>query len=98
MPATTAHRIPTTTDPDPSVAATAVNAPTSIIPSMPRLSTPLRSTTSSPIAASSNGLAAVTLVASILTRIVAFTLGQPCQDAHAAETAAPTSGPQGQKE
>src|SRR5271155_3027280 len=96
--AATAQAIPITTEPDPNVAAAAVSAPSSMMPSIPRLSTPLRSTTSSPRAASSNGLAAATLVANMLTSTVVFMLDQPCQDACVTEIAAPGSGPPGQKE
>src|SRR5690606_2943658 len=52
---------------EPVVRATAnpVTAPITIMPSTPRLSTPERSTTSSPIAAMSKGVAAVAIVMSI---------------------------------
>ena len=62
MPAPIAAAIPAAADPVVYAAAKPDTAPITIIPSTPRLSTPERSTTSSPTAASSSGVDAVMIV------------------------------------
>src|ERR1700733_12202970 len=67
MPATTPHSAPTAIEPDIQAPAKPQAAPTIIIPSTPRLSTPERSTTSSPVDANKSGVEAVTTVKIKLT-------------------------------
>ena len=57
-PAKMPAAVPTKVDPVSSAPAKAQTAPMIIMPSTPRLSTPARSTTSSPDAASSSGVEA----------------------------------------
>src|SRR5450432_2878658 len=56
MPAMMPHSAPTTIEPDSQAPPKPQAAPTIIMPSTPRLSTPARSVTSSPVAASSSGV------------------------------------------
>src|SRR4051812_34144515 len=56
MPARMPHSAPTTSDPEISAPPKPQAAPTIIMPSTPRLSTPARSVTSSPMPASSSGV------------------------------------------
>ena len=62
MPAPIAAATPRAADPVVYAAAKPATAPITIIPSTPRFSTPERSVTSSPIAASSSGVDAVMMV------------------------------------
>ncbi len=62
MAAIIAATMPTSATPVTEVTAKPVTAPISIMPSTPRLRTPLFSTTSSPSAARSSGVAAPTMV------------------------------------
>src|SRR4029434_4601552 len=57
-PATMPHSAPMMTEPESQAAPKPQAAPTIIMPSTPRLSTPERSVTSSPVAASSSGVEA----------------------------------------
>src|SRR5262247_3791206 len=69
VPAATAASSAQAILPVASSAAKAANAPVTIMPSTPRLSTPARSATSSPVAASTSGVAAIiTLIKMLLTR------------------------------
>src|SRR3954470_21426492 len=56
MPATMPHSAPMMTEPDSQAPPKPQAAPTIIMPSTPRLSTPARSVTSSPMPASSSGV------------------------------------------
>src|SRR5580700_11955270 len=67
MPAKIPHSAPTAIEPDIQAPAKPHAAPTIIIPSTPRLSTPERSTTSSPDDANNSGVEAVTTVRMKLT-------------------------------
>ena len=58
MPATMPHSAPTMIEPVSQAPPKPQAAPTIIMPSTPRLSTPARSATSSPVAASSSGVEA----------------------------------------
>src|SRR5215468_4658064 len=76
VPATTAASSAQAILPVASSAAKAANAPITIMPSTPRLSTPARSATSSPVAASTSGVAAIsTLTRMLLTRSKVVSLG-----------------------
>ena len=65
MPAKVAAAIPTQAESVKWAAAKPHTAPITIIPSIPRFSTPERSTTNSPIAANNKGVDAVIMVRSI---------------------------------
>jgi hypothetical protein len=58
VPAIMPHSAPTTIEPDIQAPPKPQAAPTIIMPSTPRFSTPARSVTSSPVAASSSGVEA----------------------------------------
>src|ERR1044072_3661228 len=62
IPARMPHRPPTASEPVTEAPANPHAAPTIIMPSTPRFKTPARSTTSSPDAASNNGVEAVMMV------------------------------------
>ena len=69
-PATAPATIPSAQLPVVNVAINAHTAPTSIMPSTPRFKTPDFSATSSPVAASSSGVAALTTVSRINSIVV----------------------------
>ena len=68
-PAPSPATMPTAADPEVYAAAKPHTAPITIIPSTPRLSTPERSTTNSPMAASSRGVAAVMIVSRTASKL-----------------------------
>ena len=70
--------MPSQAEPVYCATANPVTAPMTIMPSTPRLSTPDRSTTSSPNAAMSSGVAAVATVRSMASNIVISRALQRC--------------------